>query len=562
MKRTVEPETRYSRCMTNSIGPALLLISYALQAAPVDIDPVRLSQTVRILAADDFEGRAPGTSGEKKTIEWLTNRFSSDGLKAGGDKGSWTQLVPIIRTQLGAPVTMSVSDKGAAQPLLQGRDVYVSTIRNSARVAVAKAPLVFVGYGVSAPERQWDDFKDADLRGKVAVFLVNDPDFAAATGEPVANRFAGRRMTYYGRWTYKFEEAARRGAVAALIVHDTDGAGYGWSTVTAPAGENYDLAIANLPPRLALQGWLSGDAAADLFTRAGQDLKALTSAARRADFRPVELKGLSFTADIPVTVTATDSHNVLAMIRGSKHPDEVIMFGAHWDAYGVGPADAQGRRVRSGANDDALGVAGVLELARAFAAGPPPERTLVFAAWTAEERGLLGSQAYAEKPLYPLEKTVANLTLDILQTAGPARDVLLVGAGQSELEDYLAKAAASQQRSITNEAFPERGLFYRADHFPFARRGVPVLLLMGISGGPDLVRGGRAAGEKWLADYMSCYHQTCDRWTPEWDLRGATQDVELIRAIGNRLANSRDWPQWRDESEFAAIRRSSQDARR
>jgi Zn-dependent M28 family amino/carboxypeptidase len=340
-------------------------------------------------------------------------------------------------------------------------------------------------------------------------------------------------------------------------VHDTEGAGYGWQTVIAPGGENYDLATRNPAERLALQGWLEGNVATEIFRSSGLDLGALRAQARRADFRPVELKGAQFSIDVPVTSTQIESRNVLAKLPGSERPDETIMFGAHWDAYGVGAPDAQGRRIRPGANDDALGVAGVLELARAFSSGPKPKRTLLFAAWTAEERGLIGSQAYAAHPLYPLAKTVANLTLDILQTAGPARDVLLVGAGQSSLEEDLSKAAAAQGRKVIPEALPERGLFYRADHFPLARRGVPVLLLMAMSGGADLIDGGREAGNKWLADYMRCYHQTCDAWAANWDLRGAAQDVALFYAIGTDLANSRRWPQWRKESEFNSVREES-----
>jgi Zn-dependent M28 family amino/carboxypeptidase len=378
----------------------------------------------------------------------------------------------------------------------------------------------------------------------------------------VAGKFGGRRMIYYGRWTYKYEEAARRGATAVLIVHDTDGAGYGWSTVTAPGGENYDLVLQNPSERLLLQGWLEGSAATEIFRSAGLDLAALRTQARRADFQPVELKGAKFTIDVPVKAVRAESHNVLGKITGRSHPDETVMFGAHWDAYGVGAPDAQGRTVRPGANDDALGLAGVIELARVFASGPKPERTLVFAAWTAEERGLIGSQAYAAHPVYPLAKTVANMTLDILQTAGPARDVVLVGEGQSDLEDDLARAAKTQGRTVTPEALPERGLFYRADHFPLARQGVPVLLLMAMSGGSDLVQGGRAAGDRWLADYMRCYHQTCDTWDPNWDLRGAAQDVELFRIIGQDLANSRRWPQWRAQSEFNAVRAESKAERR
>ena len=521
------------------------------------IDPERLSQTVKVLASDEFEGRAPGTPGEQKTIDWLTKRFHELGLEPGGERGSWTQSVPLVRTQIGAPAKLSVAIDNKARSLTQSSDVYVSTVRKVDRVSIKTAPVVFVGYGVTAPERQWDDYKHYDLRGKVAVYLINDPDFYAKAGEPVAGRFGDRRMTYYGRWTYKYEDAARRGAVAALIVHDTEGAGYGWPTVIAPAGENYDIVRENPNERLLLQGWLASGVANEIFKSAGLDLAALSAQARRADFAPVELKNVRFDADLPVTATLAESRNFLAKISGNKRPAETIMFAAHWDAYGIGPADAQGRKIRPGANDDALGLAGVLELARVFKAGPKPERTLVFAAWTAEERGLLGSQTYAAKPLYPVEKTVANLTLDILQTAGLAKDVMLVGGGQSELEDDLARAAKAQGRTVTPESLPERGLFYRADHFPLARKGVPVLLLMAISGAPDMRAGGREAGNRWLESYMRCYHQPCDAWDASLDFRGAAQDVELLHTIGKSLASSTRWPQWRTDSEFFKERAKS-----
>jgi Zn-dependent M28 family amino/carboxypeptidase len=526
------------------------------------IDPERISQTVKVLASDEFEGRAPGTPGETQTVEWLSNRFRELGLEPGGERGSWTQTVPLVRTQINSPATLSIGIQGKERPLTQSTDVYVSTVRKVDRVSIKAAPMVFVGYGVTAPERHWDDYKQVDLRGKVAVFLINDPDFYAKPGEPAAGRFGDRRMTYYGRWTYKFEEAARHGAIAALIVHDTDGAGYGWQTVIAPAGENYDIVVQNPNERLLLQGWLASATATEVFKSAGLDLAALSAQARRPDFRPVELENVRFTANLPVTSTLAESRNVLARITGSKRPGETVMFAAHWDAYGIGPPDAQGRRIRPGANDDALGVAGVLELARVFKAGPQPERTLVFAAWTAEERGLLGSQTYAAKPLYPLEKTVANLTLDILQTAGLAKDVLLVGAGQSELEDDLARAAAAQGRVVTPEALPERGLFYRADHVPLARKGVPVLLLMAISGAADMREGGREAGNRWLEGYMRCYHQPCDAWDVSLDFRGAAQDVELFHTMGKELASSTRWPQWRPDSEFHAVRAKSNAERR
>ncbi|RZM37218.1 MAG: M28 family peptidase [Sphingomonas sp.] len=515
------------------------------------ISPERLSADVRTLASDAFEGRAPGTAGETRTIDWLIAQFKAMKLSPGGPDGSWTQAVPLVHTRLGQG-----SVRAGATPLVQGRDVYLSTVRGVDRVAIADAPMVFVGYGVTAPERGWDDFKGLDLKGKVAVFLVNDPDFEAVAGDDAKGRFGDRRMTYYGRWTYKFEEAARRGAVAALIVHDTPGAGYGWATVTAPAGENYDIVREDPTSRVLLQGWIEGAAATRLFAASGQDLATLRKAARRSDFRPVALKQ-RFTTDLPVRHDTAESRNVLAMLPGKTRPDEVVMFGAHWDAYGVGAPDAQGRTIRPGANDDALGVAGVLGLARSFAAAPRTDRSLVFALWSGEERGLLGSETYAVKPVYPAAKTVANLTLDILQTAGPARDVLLVGAGQNSLEDMLGDAAKAQGRVVTPEALPERGLFYRADHFSVARRGVPTLLLMAISGASDLVTGGRPAGQAWLDGYMKCYHQTCDAWSADWDLRGAAQDVGLFQTIGTKLANSRLWPEWRDESEFKSVRAES-----
>lgn len=522
----------------------LLAATPAFAQIPAD----RLSADVKTLASDAFGGRAPGTPGEAKTIDWLVAQFKAAGLEPGGPGGSWTQPVPLIRTMLGAG---TVSANGT--PLVAGRDVYLSTVRPDARAIVTDAPLVFVGYGVSAPERQWDDFKGVDLKGKVAVFLVNDPDFEAGPGDDAAGRFGDRRMTYYGRWTYKFEEAARRGAVAALIVHDTAGAGYGWATVTAPGGENYDVA-APAAPRVALQGWIEGAAATRLFADAGLDLAQLRKAARRSDFRPVALRGKGLSADLPVAVTRAESRNVLARLTGRSRPDETVIYGAHWDAYGEGTPDAAGRRIRPGANDDALGTAGVLAIARAAAKAPRPARTQVFALWTGEERGLLGSETYAAAPLYPAAKTVANLTLDILQTAGPARDVLLVGAGQNDLEERLVAAAKAQGRTVTPEALPERGLFYRADHFSLARRGVPTLLLMAISGAPDLVDGGRAAGQRWLDGYMRCYHQTCDAWSADWNLAGAAADVDLLRRIGFDLANGAAWPQWNAASEFRAIR--------
>lgn len=534
------------------IRPLFLAVSaLALMAAAPAADlvnPATLSADVKILASDAFEGRGPGTPGEEKTIAFLQQRLGAIGLQPAGDKGGWTQEVQLLHTKLGDG---GVLVNGAA--LKRDTDIYLSTQQALSRIVFNAVPMVFVGYGVTAPERGWDDFKDVDVAGKVLVMLVNDPDFRATAHDDAHGLFGGNRMTYYGRWSYKFEEAARRGALGALIIHDSDGAGYGWPTVVAPAGENYDLANGGGGERLRVQGWISGDYAHRLFTAAGLDLEEQMRLARSKAFRPVDLKA-RFTTDIAATSSIVKSHNLLAKLPGTRHADEAILIGAHWDAFGIGPADARGDTIRRGANDDALGVAGVLELARLFAEAGPSERTILFGIWTAEERLLLGSEYYARNPVVPLAQTVANFTLDVLNTGGPAHDVILVGDGQNSLEDELAQAAEANDRRVTPDMLPERGLFYRADHFSVARRGVPTLLLMAMAGAPDLVSGGREAGEKWLQGYMACYHQACDAWTPQLDFRGAAQDVDLIWAVSHDLANARRWPDWRAGSEFRAIR--------
>ncbi len=541
---------------------ALLLTTAAAPPSSPHVDLKRMSEIARTLASDEFQGRAPGTAGEEKTIPYLIQQFKAAGLEPAGENGGWTQEVPMIRTQLGAPSTTAVTQAGAITPLRYPDDIYMSTVRATDAVKIANAPMVFVGYGVSAPERGWDDFKGVNLHGKVAVMLVNDPDFEAAAGEPVAGKFGGKTMTFYGRWVYKYEEAARRGAIAALVVHDTEGAGYPWTVVKSPAGEGYNVVLpAGAQQPVLLQGWIQQNVAADLLKRAGYDLAAVKRQARTTAFKPIDLKA-TLTVDAPVKLTRLTSHNVLGKLTGIKYPDETVSYGGHWDAYGIGPVDAQGRTIKPGAADDALGLAAMIENARLFAAGPRPQRTLVFAAWTAEERGLLGSEYYAQHPLFPMEKMVANLTFDTLQWNGPVKDAVVVGQGQSEMEDYLATAAKAQGRYVTPENHPERGLFYRADHFSFAKRGVPVLLDMALAGAYDMVDGGRPAGEKWLSSFTSnCYHQTCDAWSPSWDLRGAAQEADMFFAISKRLANSRAWPQWRSTSEFAKVRAQSSGAR-
>lgn len=526
------------------------------------IDPHKMSDIMRVLASDAFEGRAPGTQGEERTVAWIIDQYQKLGLEPAGDNGGWTQTVPLLRTRVGKPAVSQVSFSGKTVPLVQNKDIYFATVRPVTQIDITKVPMVFVGYGVHAPERGWDDFKGVDLKGKIAVFLINDPDFEAKPEDAAHGRFNGRAMTYYGRWTYKYEEAARRGAIGALIVHDTPGASYGWETVIAPGGEAFDSVHGAKDQSVLMQGWLSGDAANRLFSAAGLDLAEQRVKARQTDFAPVTLQNAAFSLKVPVQKTDLKSQNVLAKITGAKTPDESVMFGAHWDAYGTS-TDARGQMVmRRGAIDDGSGIAGVLEIARAFKAGPQPDRTVVFAAWTAEERGLLGSGWYAAHPLVKLEKTAANFTMDVLQMAGPARNAFMVGAGQNTVQDDVAAAAKKQGRTMVAEAMPERGAFYRADHLPFARAGVPVVAMMDMAGYPDLINGGVAAGKAWLQGYMACYHQACDAWSSNWDVRGAAEDVALLYTVGKNLAFSQKWPQWKPDSEFASIRDASRAARR
>jgi Zn-dependent M28 family amino/carboxypeptidase len=529
------------------------------------ISPARLSADVKVLADARLAGRAPGGPGEPGTLAYIEAQFKAAGLKPAGENGGWTQAVPLIRfTVAPAQTRFRLESAGQTRDLAETKDVMVWSQRPVDRVQVERAPLVFVGYGVTAPERGWDDFKGVDLKGKIAVVLINDPDFEAEPGEPVAGKFGGKAATYYGRWIYKFEEAVRRGALGCLIVHETAGAAYPWSTVVASNGDSYDVVRPD-PEKVhpLLQGWMQRDLAVQLFKDAGLDFEAEKVRARTFGFKPVELKGAHFSADFPIKTAKIMSHNVLGQIPGTARPKESVMFAAHWDAFGQGPPDASGDTVRHGAIDDGMGIAGVLEIARAFTHGPKPQRTVVFAAWTAEERGLLGSEYYANHPVFPLATTAANFTMDVVQTAGPSHDTVLVGDGKSSLDADLSRVATKQGRRITPDPHPEKALFYRADHFSVAKRGVPTELIMGMAAGPDLVTGGREAGDRWVNDYTArCYHQVCDNWSPSWDLRGAAEDIDLLYEVGRGLANSKAWPTWNPDSEFKAIRDETAAARK
>jgi len=412
---------------TSSLIAAAAFSALALPAIAADSGPIstaRLSADVKVLADAKLAGRAPGGPGEAGTIAYIVSQLKAAGAKPAGNKGGWTQAVPLIRFTVNPGPKFSLTAGGKTRALTDTQDIRAWTLQPTDRVTIANAPLVFVGYGVKAPERGWDDFKGVDLKGKIAVVLINDPDFEAEPGEAVAGKFGGKAATYYGRWIYKYEEAARRGALGAIIVHETAGAAYGWSTVVASNGDSYDVVRPD-PEKVhpLLQGWMQRDLAVDLFKKAGLDFEAEKVRARTAGFRPVELKGAAFSADYPIALARLTSHNVLGAIPGAQRPNESVMFAAHWDAFGQGPADATGDTVRHGAADDGIGVAGVLEIARAFGKGPKPQRTVAFGVWTAEERGLLGSEYYAaNNPKFPLATTAGNFTMDVVQTAGPSRD--------------------------------------------------------------------------------------------------------------------------------------------
>ncbi|PZR37489.1 MAG: peptidase M20 [Caulobacter segnis] len=416
-------------------------------------------------------------------------------------------------------------------------------------VSIKDAPLVFVGYGVRAPERNWDDFKGMDLKGKILVVLINDPDFETGSGD-----FGGKAMTYYGRWTYKFEEAARQGAAGVLIVHETAPASYGWNTVkNSNTNVMFDI-VRKAPAKShpSMEAWIQRDVAVDLFKQAGLDFEALKKQAQTRDFKPVVLPGATFSADYKVKHETIVSKNIAGRIVGTKYPDETIIYSGHWDHLGVGAPDVRGDKIYNGAVDNADGIAAILELARAFKSQPAPQRSILFLAVTAEEKGLLGSEYYGANPLFPLAKTVGDINIDALSAAGPAKDITTSGDGKVDLQDMLVAKAKAHGRYFSPDPAPQAGHFYRSDHFPFAKRGVPAI---SIGSGTDLVKGGKEAGEKAEADYTeNRYHQPADEWSPDWDLSGQAADIGLVYEIGRDLANSRVWPQWQAGSEFKALR--------
>ncbi|MDK2746525.1 MAG: M28 family metallopeptidase [Brevundimonas sp.] len=520
-----------------------------------DIDASRMNEAVRVLASDEFEGRAPASAGEEKTVAWLVEQFRAAGAEGGGPDGAFVQVAHLSRTRQDGPAAISAQVGDRALVLERGADVLVSSDRPTDHITVTDAPVVFVGYGATAPERQWDDFKDVDVRGKVIVVLVNDPDFEAPAGDPVAGKFDDKAMTFYGRWTYKFLEAGRRGAAGVLVVHETAGAGYGWSVLqNSSAAPKFDIVRADPnAERAPFQGWIQRAKAEELFTAAGLDFAALKDSARRADFRPVVLPGLTMSVDFRQIADGVETKNVIARIPGSERPNETVMYGAHWDGYGVGTPDASGDTIYNAAVDNATGVAALLELAHAFADAPRPKRSVVFAAWSGEEAGLLGSTYYAANPVWPLETTVANINVDsLLPGTEIDPNVVVIGKGKNQLDEVLARHATATGRTLIADPAPQAGAFYRSDHFPLALKGVPALF-------PAAGFTGASAASR---DYVqNRYHQPSDEWDATWRMDAAAADVALIYAVGRDLAQSDAWPEWNPGAEFGPARDQSKASR-
>ncbi len=523
-------------------------------AATTEIDEHALRDHTRTLSSDAYEGRKPGTAAEEKTVRYIAAEMAKAGLKPGNG-ADWFQTVPLTQTQLDAGLTMTITGKGAPAPLVSGRDFVAGTKRTTPQATVKGSPIVFAGYGIHAPERGWDDYAGLDVRGKTVLVLVNDPDWRNPVGQ---GAFGGRAMTYYGRWDYKHDEAARRGAAAVLVIHQEQPAAYPWSVPSSSwAGPQLDRARDDGgASRPVFEGWIAGPAADRLLRSAGMTLAQAEARAGTAGFRGVALP-LTMSAASGNAVKQLQSRNVAGLLPGRTRPGEYVLYTAHWDHLGHCPPAPNGDGICNGAVDNASGVAALLTLAKAHAAAGPAARSMLFLAVTGEESGLLGSGYYAAHPLVPLAMTVGGVNMDGLNVIGRTSDVVVVGAGKSELEPMLAAAAARQSRRIEPEPTPEKGYYYRSDHFSFAKLGVPML---DAGSGIDVRGKGKAFGQAAHDDYTAHrYHQPSDEYDENWDWSGAIEDLALYYNIGRQLAMSRAWPNWYPTAEFRAVRDASRE---
>jgi len=506
-----------------------------------------IKQNIKILASDSFEGRKPFSPGETKTVDYLQHAFINLGLEPGNGN-SYLQDVPMVEITPTADAVMKVQSLKGNFDLKRTDDFVVSTQNTDSAISLNNDDLVFAGYGVVAPEYKWNDYAGINVKGKVVLVMVNDPGFGVDT-----SIFKGKTMTYYGRWTYKFEEAARQGAKAVLIIHNTEAASYPFSVVQNSWGSSnlYLDKKGDKQYHCALQGWVSADAAKKLLSAAGKDTSLLVSANKQG-FKAVPLNE-KLSLNVKVKAEYNTSHNVIAKIVGSKRPGEYIIYTAHWDHLGIGKPDEKGDSIYNGALDNASGCAALIEMARAFKnLKEKPERTILFLAVTAEEQGLLGSEYYAEHPVYPLNKTVADLNMDVVDAYDRKKDIVVTGEGQNDLEDYVAEVAKQQDRYLAPEAHPEAGHYFRSDHFCFARVGVPAL---DCKGGIDVVGKGKEYGKKLEDDYVqNHYHQPSDEYDSSWTFDGGIEDIQMLFLVGKKLANETSWPQWKQGSEFKAAR--------
>ena len=514
-----------------------------------------LHEHIAVLASDEFEGRAPATPGEEKTINYLQSEFEALGIGPGnGD--SYFQSVSVTEITTASDAVLTFSGSNYSAELEYATEMIVGSQQQISTTSIVDSELVFVGYGVVAPERNWNDYAGIDVAGKTVVILVNDPGYA--TQDPEV--FNGNAMTYYGRWTYKYEEAARQGAAAALIVHETGPAGYGWEVVSGSwSGPQIGLQADNLnSDKNDIEGWLTLDSAETLFAAAGLNYQELKDAAARPNFTAVRLGDIAASVTIQNSVRTSQSQNVIAMIPGTERPEETIIYTAHWDHLGVNP-EIPGDNIYNGAADNATGTAALLAMAKMHADAGPAPRSVVFLAVTAEESGLLGSRWYAEHPVFPLATTVANINIDVLNTYGPMHDIVVVGNGSSELEAYLEEAATAQGRHLVEEPNPERGYYYRSDHFNFAKAGVPAIY---AESGEDSVEFGKEWGAEQAQDYNeNRYHAPSDEYDSSWNLEGAAQDILLYFDVANKLSRESNFPNWLEGNEFKSIRDASQSAR-
>ncbi len=510
-----------------------------------DISAADIGRRIKTLASDEYEGRAPGTKGGQMAAQYIADEMKSAGLKPMGKDGTYFQPITMTETTVLDDTFMQIGDDKYAYQ----KNAVWWTKRFTKSVEVKDSPLVFIGYGIIAPEYGWNDYEGIDVKGKTVVMLVNDPGFATKD----ENLFKGNAMTYYGRWTYKFEEAARQGAEAAIIVHETKPASYGWNVVSDSwAGAQVDLVRPDKGmSRAALEGWISYGAAKALFTKAGLDYEKLKAKAAQKGFKPVKMGDMKLSAKINNKISTVKTNNVIGAVKGTKYPDEYILYMGHWDHLGAKHVPEGEDGIYNGAVDNATGTAAILEIGEAFVKNPP-ERSILVLAVTAEESGLLGSAYYAEDPIIPLDKIVAGINIDAMLPIGRTKDMIVVGYGASELDDLLKSVLKPKGMYITPDPKPEAGYYYRSDHISLAKKGVPMLY---ADGGIEHEVKGREYGEKFADDYTkNRYHAPADEYDESWDLSGIEQVTEILYELGNNMANSRDWPNWYETAEFRSLR--------